>query len=187
MAEFVDGISDEEVIKRLKEYVKNQLGSENRYKITDCHFHNEGWQDTAGIEIECQVLYKRKFEEDGMTGEGFCRIGMHDLKELCHISKISFDASGFNTWTVYGALRLDYSKLDYSSYKIAEKLDDYVDGDDWNYEFIDEANWIEVVITPDEYSSDREDVPSIKRLNQKLESFRDDINSKEYPFGEEED
>ena len=39
MAEFVDGISDEEVIKRLKEYVKNQLGSENRYKITDCHFH----------------------------------------------------------------------------------------------------------------------------------------------------
>ena len=180
----MDKISDDKVIERLNEYVKNQLGSENRYKITDCHFHNEGWQDTTGIEIECQVLYEGQSKD---LGHVFAKIRLLDLKELCHIDKISFDASGFNEWTAYGILRLDYSKLDYSSDEIAEKLCDYVDGDDWNYEFVDEANWIEVVITPDEYSSDREDIPRIKDLNQKLERFRDAINSKEYPFGEEED
>ncbi len=113
----MDKISDDKVIERLNEYVKNQLGSENRYKITDCHFHNEGWQDTTGIEIECQVLYEGQSKD---LGHVFANIRILDLKELCHIDKISFDASGFNEWTAYGILRLDYSKLDYSSDEIAE-------------------------------------------------------------------
>ena len=87
----MDKISDDKVIERLNEYVKNQLGSENRYKITDCHFHNEGWQDTTGIEIECQVLYEGQSKD---LGHVFANIRILDLKELCHIDKISFDASG---------------------------------------------------------------------------------------------
>ena len=165
-------MSDEEIREELGKNVGTILGSENRYDIRRCSF------STEGIWIECQILYK---QEDG-SFQG-TKIGD---KELCHIYLMEFDTGGFNEWTAHGTFRLDYSKIDYSSDEVLEKLNDmdYTASHDWNYDFDvdpDEDDCINVEITGDDMSSDKDDIPRIQDLNSQLAEMVDDI------YNEDED
>jgi|TARA_B110000263_G_C15020315_1_gene379215 hypothetical protein len=82
------GMSDEEIREELGNCVGEILGSENRYEIDSCSL------STEGIGASCTILYK---QEDG----SFQAIKIGD-KELCHISYIEFDTSGWNEWTASG-------------------------------------------------------------------------------------
>ena len=166
------GMSGEEIREKLKEYVKEILGSENEYDIFNCAFYTEG------IMIECNILYK---QEDG----SFQLVKAGD-KELCHVHYIEFDISGWNDWTAHGTFRLDYSKIDYSSDEVLEKLNDmdYTASTDWNYDFevdVDEDDCIHVEITGDDMSPDKDDIPRIQDLNSQLAEMVDDI------YNEDED
>ncbi len=169
------GMSGEEIREKLKEYVKEILGSENEYDIFNCAFYTEG------IMIECNILYK---QEDG----SFQLVKAGD-KELCHVHYIEFDISGWNDWTAHGTFRLDYSKIDYSPDEVLEKLEQRMEHD-WNFNFSldsDDEDCIEVEITGDDMSPDKDDIPKIQQFNSELAEIVSDIYDKEYPFGEDED
>jgi len=168
-------MSDEEIREKLENCVGKILGSENRYEIDSCSI------STEGISAGCTILYK---QEDG----SFQTIKISD-KEQCHIYHIEFDTSGWNAWTASGVFILDYSKIDYSSDEILEKLEQRGEHD-WDFAFsIDPSNedCITVHITGDDMSPDKDDIPKIQQFNSELAEIVCDIYDKEYPFGEEED
>ena len=159
-------MSGEEVRGKLETFVREILGSENRYEIHSCSF------STEGISAGCAILYK---QEDGSfqgvkKGDG-------------HVHYIEFDTDGWNAWTAYGTFRLDYSKIDYSPDEVLEKLEQRI-ADDWNYDFSldpDDEDCIAVEITGDDMSPDKDDVPRIQDLNSQLAEMVDDI------YNEDED
>ena len=176
-------MSDEEIREKLESCVGEILGSENRYEIHSCSL------STEGISAGCTILYK---QEDGSF-----QLVKAGYKELCHIDYIEFDTSGWNDWTASGIFRLDYSKIDYSSDEILEKLEKWEWGrdDEWNFNFSpddgalddDFVDCILVEITGEDMSPDKDDVPKIEWLNRALAEIVSDIYDKEYPFSDDED
>ena len=165
------GMSDEEIREELGNCVGEILGSENRYEIDSCSL------STEGIGASCTILYK---QEDG----SFQAIKIGD-KELCHISYIEFDTSGWNEWTASGVFSLDYSKIDYSSDEILKKIETLEWGGDneWNFTFSldsDDEDCIEVEIAGEDMSADKDDVPKIQWLNSVLAHIVSEIYDEEF-------